>query len=450
MKKTLASLNLILAGALAAGSAVAQQHPAFSSILMARAAAAPQEAAAAPKQRQWKSTDEYNAFSAMAKETDPNKKISLAEAFLAKYANSDFAYLAHQAMMGAYQQLRDSSKAMNEADEVLKVDPDNLDALRYLSFDFPFTYKPDDPNAAQDLSKAQQTAQHGLDLLAKLQKPANASQAQFDQAVKGLRSIFNGTLGFVALQQKDYSTAISRFKSALEDNPQDLYTCYRLGVSYIMSSPPDYNNAFWYLGRAVSLAKSSNSKDEASIEKYLTQAYVNYHGNNDGLPALIAQAGSAPTPGPDFKVAPLEKPKPTGNPNLDSFNQVTWQLKLGGSRAEQAWDQLKGKPLGLGGFVHAVSKGADPGSYAVQISLDKSNAPDSYDIELRDSSQPKVADLVEGDPIRFQGTIASYTTTPTFVLTLEQGKINDDDLAAAAATPKAKPKAPPRRRRHAR
>ncbi len=440
MKKTLLWLNVIVVSALAAAAAPAPKLPTLGPRLAVRAAAAPQQAAA-PKQRQWKSTAEYNAFNAMAKETDPNKKVALAEAFLQKYANSDFAYLAHQAMMGAYQQLGDSAKAMNEAHAVLKDDPNNLDALRYLSFAFPYIYKPTDPNSSQDLSQAKSTAQQGLDVLAKLQKPANASQEQFDSAVKGLRSIFNGTLGFVALQQKDYATAITHFKSALEDNPKDMYNTYRLGVAYLSQNPPDYNDGFWYVARAEAIGKGSSSTDVSGIDKYLKGSYACYHGGLDGLDQLISQAGSSETPPPDFQVSALAAPAATGNPNLDNFNKVVFRLKVDGcpSIVQQTWAQLKTQPLGLGGFVHGVSK-SDAGGYVVQISLDKSKAADSYDIELQDSAQPKVSDLAEGDPIRFQGVIASYVTTPNFVLTLNQGKINDDDLAAATAKAKTRPR----------
>lgn len=447
MKKILALLTLILAGAWVAEALPAQPHRLLASVQSARAAAAPQQAAAA-KKRQWKSTAEYNAFNAMAKESDPNKKIALGKAFLEKYANSDFAYLAHEALMGAYQQLGDSAKAVTEAHAVLKDDPDNLDALRYLSFAFPYTFKPTDPNATQDLSQAKQIAQHGLDALAKLQKPANASQEQFDTAVKALRSIFNGTLGFVALQQKDYAGAISHLKESLQDNPKDMYANYRLGVAYLSQTPPDYNDGFWYVARAVALGRGSSSADESGIGKYLKGTYACYHGGLDGLDQIISQAGNSETPPPGLQVSALAAPAPTGNDQLDSFNKVTYPLKVEGcpSVVDQAWTQLKGQPLGLAGWVHAVSKGTAPGSYVVQISLDQSKATDSYQIELRDSSQPKVSALGEGDGVHFQGSMASYTTTPTFVLTLDQGKIDQKDIEAAAAAAKAKGRPHHRRR----
>ena len=63
---------------------------------------APPQAATA---KNWKSRDEYEAFNAMATEKDANKRISLAEAFLQKYSNSDFKDGAYVVEMQTYQQL---------------------------------------------------------------------------------------------------------------------------------------------------------------------------------------------------------------------------------------------------------------------------------------------------------------------------------------------------------
>ena len=392
----------------------------------------------------WKSQDEYNAYQAMANEKDPQKKVALAEAFLQKYPDSAVKKYVYVAVMNAYQQANDSAKAIDAAKKVLEVDADNLDALRYLSFAFPFTFKPDDPNASAELSRAESDAKHGLELLSKVQKPANVTEEQFQQAIKPVREIFNSTTGFVALQRKDYAAAITSFKAALEDNPTDLYVTYRLGVSYLMSTPPDYSNGFWYLGRAVSLGRYANSSDEGGMQKYLRQAYCSYHRTSDGLEEIINQAAQSVNPPADFSVTPAKPPAATGNPSLDAFNtNLKFPLSQCQENASTAWSQLKDKPLQMGGFVNSVEKSPDGSSYEVKVSLDQGKAGSSYDIVLLDSSQPKVAALQQGDPVRFQGTINAYSTNPSFSLTLADVKINPDDLEAAAS----KTKTAPRRRR---
>ena len=391
----------------------------------------------------WKSQDEYNAYMAMHNEKDNQKKVALAEAFLAKYTDAQPAVkgYVYTEMLAALQQLGDSAKAISTAKDLLKIDPNNLEALRYLSFTFPFTFKPSDADAATQLSDAETNAKHGLELLGKVSKPANMTDEQFQAAIKPVRAVFNNTIGFVALQRKDYAGAITSLKSALEDDPNNLYASNWLGTAYLYSSPPDYNNGLWYLARADAVAKSAKGADEAQINKYLSERYACYHGSDEALDNLKNQAAASPTPPSGFQVAALEPPAPTGNPNVDNFNKLTYRLKVQGCPEipQQIWPQLKGQPLGLGGFVNSVEKGNDPNTYMVKISLDQSKAASSYDIVLQDS-QPKVDDLAQGDPVRFQGTIDSYTNTPSFSLTLTNGKINQDDIEAASAKAKTRPR----------
>jgi tetratricopeptide (TPR) repeat protein len=246
MKKTLALSTLALLVALT------------PQVLAAPESGAPQEAAGgqqAAKAPSWKSNDEYQAFQKMASEQDPKKRINLADDFLQKYSNSDFKDQAYVAKMQSYQQMNDAPHATEAAQKALDANPDNLGALNYVSFAFPFTFKGDDPDKDAKLSKAEGYAKHGLDVVQKLPKPANLPEDQFNQQVKILRATFNDAVGFVALQRKDFAGAITSFKAAEEDNPTDLYIAYRLGIAYLTSSPPDYANAFWQIARSVSLAR---------------------------------------------------------------------------------------------------------------------------------------------------------------------------------------------------
>jgi len=82
----------------------------------------------------------------------------------------------------------------------------------------------------------------------------------------------------------------------------------------------------------------------------------------------------------------------------------------------------------MGGDVATVEKGTEAGTYMVRIAiLDQTKAtPGAYDIELKDSKQPNVKNLVPGDLIRFKGTMDSYTATPNVSLTVA-GQVTDPD-----------------------
>jgi tetratricopeptide (TPR) repeat protein len=407
---------------------------------------APPQAAQA---KNWKSRDEYDAFNAMATEKDANKRISLAEAFLQKYSNSDFKDGAYVVEMQTYQQLNQPDKAVEAGHKALEANPDNPDALRFLSFVFPFVYKADDPEATAKLSRAESDAKHGLEMLQKLQKPAGVSDEQFNQAVKGLRAIFNGTVGFIALQRKDYPAAITSYKAASEDNPSDWYVFYRMGLAYLYSNPHDYDHGIWYIARALALAQAAKDPNAEEFDKYLKQTYIGYHGNDQGLQDVVTQAASSVNPPDGFKVAAMEAPKHTGNPLVDGFNDMTYPLKFGGETAQKAWDALKGQALELGGVVDSIQKGSEAGTYLVRIGiLDQSKAtPGVYDIEVKDSKQPDVKNLVRGDVVRFRGKADSYTATPNVVLTVV-GEITDPDPLPDKPPVKEKPKPAPHRPTH--
>jgi tetratricopeptide (TPR) repeat protein len=444
MKKTTALWTLTLLISVSSG-AIAIEHTNRSGhshdfSLVSRLQAPPQ--AAAP---QWKSRDEYDAFNAMAAEKDPNKKISLAEAFIQKYPTSDFKAQVYVAEMGVYYQLGKSDQAIETARKVLGADPDNLDALSLLSFVFPFTFKGTDADAAAKLSRADADAHHGLDVLQKFQKPAGATDEQFKQYVNPKRALFNSAVGFVALQNKDYPNAITAYKAAIADNPSEVYTFYRLGLAYLYSAPPDYDHAVWYIARAVSLANAATPKNPAGdeISTYLKRAYINYHGNDQGLADIITQTASSVNPPDGFKVAAMEVPTPTGNQNVDAYNTMTFPLKLGGEKAQKTWDVLKGQTVGLAGFVDSIEKSPDaPDTFLVRIDiLDASKAqPGTWDVELKDTTQPKVTNLSPGDPVRFNGTISAYTATPSLVVTVD-GTIDPDTIPDEPKT-KPKPKTP--------
>jgi tetratricopeptide (TPR) repeat protein len=408
---------------------------------------APAQAAQA---KNWKSRDEYDAYNAMLTEKDLNKKISLAEAFLQKFSNSDFKDGAYMAEMQAYQQLGQADKAVEAGHKAVELNPDNLDALRFLSFVFPFVYKADDPEAPAKLSRAESDAKHGLELLQKLQKPAGVSDEQFNQALRGSRAVFNGTVGFVALQRKDYAAAITSYKAASEDNPSDWYVFYRMGLAYLYSNPHDYDHGIWYIARALDLAQAAKDPNAAEFDKYLKQTYVGYHGNDQGLQDIVTQAASSANPPEGFKVVPMEAPKHTGNPLVDAFNDMSYPLKFGGETAQKQWDALKGQPLELGGVVDSVVKGSEAGTYLVRIDIlhQAKPTPGVYDIEVKDSKQPNVKNLASGDAVRFKGVMDSYTATPNVVLTVV-GQVTEPDPLPDKPPVKEKPKpkpAPTRRR----
>lgn len=402
------------------------------------------------KQPQWKSRAEYDDFQKILANKDPKAMATAADAFIQKYPTSDFKDQADLVKMQAYQQSNQPEKAMDAAKDALKSNPDNLGALNYLCFATPFVFKPTDANKDAELSDLDSEAKRGLEVLGKQQKPANMSDADFNTQIKQLRANFNDAEGFVDLQKKDYANAITSLNGAKGDNPSDPFVFYRLGLSYLNSSPPDYDHAIWNLARASSLAKTAKANDAAAIEKFYQQVYQSRHGSDAGQNDIETQAAASVEPPTDFKVAPAAKHAATGNAFIDAFFSYEDALKAGGDTEKTTWDQIKGQAIGGPGYVDGTPQaGADANSCVLHVDItNESKNSAAYDIELKDA-QPGCKDLQAGDPIRFTGNISAYTVTPSFVLTLDNGKINDEDLQAAIDAKKAaaQGKKPPARRK---
>ena len=150
MKKTLAlsTFTLLISCWLAVGdAATAAQQPAGG-----------QQAAGGP---QWKSRAEYDAFTAMANEKDPNKKVSLAKDFLQKYPDSDYKEAAFTVVVQSYAQLNDIVKMMDATQQALQAKPESLDVITASCYFFPLLYKPDDPAKDAHLSAVEANAKKG-------------------------------------------------------------------------------------------------------------------------------------------------------------------------------------------------------------------------------------------------------------------------------------------------
>jgi hypothetical protein len=166
---------------------------------------------------------------------DPLKALSLAEAFLLRFPNSDFQVDAYLAEMRALYRLEGIDQAVEAARRALSVDRDNLDALAFLSDVFRFSFKRNDREPRANLARANRDAQHGLEVLANLPKPDNLTAEQFNASVTPYRAAFNIAVGFVALQRRRIYLSQAGSGTGLEDaieqaarsvNPPEGFTDY--------------------------------------------------------------------------------------------------------------------------------------------------------------------------------------------------------------------------------
>lgn len=376
---------------------------------------------------------EYNAYENAISQKDPAAKAAAIEEFLKQFPNSSVKTYMLDQLMVAYNAAGKQAKAVDAARRLLKVEPNNLQALLLASF-VAKTLAKNDP---AQLKEAASYAEQGL----KAQKPANVSQTQFN----ALKPLFYNVIGANQEQEKDYTGAIQTYEQELNSysNPnQDttkgvgLIDTYNLANAYIQQTPKDEVKAIWYFTRA---AQFMTGAFQAAAQKQANYWYETYHGSMKGYNQIVSMAKTSLTPPSSYTVTKYEPPTPEqlahqavmNTPNLASLSlhDKEYILKNGStSDATKVWDVLKGKVAEVPGIV--VSGTRDSVQLAVSPDAQKNNTAD-FTVNMK---KPLKVAPNPGDKVTYIATFSSYTQNPLMII-MSDGLIK----------PPAKPHKPVRR-----
>ncbi len=400
-----------LAVALAAPAGFAQDAPPAPAAGTPPAAGAPAPAAAGPKV---KDQGEYDALTAAQKETDPVKKVALLQVWQDKYPDSDFKAQRLLAFVNAWSQV--AAKTMQG------------------------TPTPD------SLNQGKAAAQSMLDNLDKAfsteGKPPTVSDADWKNARGQVEQQAHMTLGWVALQNKDFPGAEAEFKKYVELNDQNAQVAYWLGTAiasqHSIARTPE---ALYQFARAVSItgpaALSADGKKTAS--DYLARAYAGYHGDDaKGLQDLKDAAAASAMPKSDFaikSVVEIEKEKAGGE---EQYLAAHPDIKL--------WRDLKATltaPDGDAYFTKSMKGALIPKKFNAKIvSWTPEASPTEIKIAIDDQQgdaiikydHPVHAKLEAGQALTIEGYAESFTKDP-FTITFNAAESHITGIAAEKAAP---------------
>src|SRR5208283_4925812 len=352
MKKLLVTMLLVLA----IGAQVQQ--------LAAQGAAQPGQAAPS-SQKQIKDPAEYNAYVNGVQQSNPAQKAQALEAFVQTYPNSVMKEEALEQLMASYQQAGDTQKTVDTANRVLQVNPNNIRALALLAYYYRTMASQGGADATKNADLAMQYGQKGLDALPNTPKQEGMSDADFTKFHNELGAIFDGAVGFAALQKKDLAAAQKDLRAAVADESQpNIADIYPLATADLEAKPMN-PEGFWFIVKASSLAQGPGQQQ---ILDYGRKKYVRYHGGEDGWADLVKQvqgstsvmppagftvAAAPPPPSPAEQAADLVKSK---DPKQMSFAE--WQLVLSSGNAQASdtvWSAIKDKAVKLAANVISAS-----------------------------------------------------------------------------------------------
>lgn len=400
---------------------------------------------AAQQQKQIKDPAEYNAYVNAIQQKDPNAKAQALEAYIQTYPNSVMKVDAYEQLIAAYQQAGNAQKMIDAANKTLQSDPNNVRALAILTYTYRATVTAQ--NLQQNLPMIQQYATQGLAALPKLTKPEGMNDDDYKKLHNELGAIFEGGLGFVALQSKNFPEAGKDFRLAVEHESQpNIADIYPLAQADLESKPMN-PEGFWFIVKAANMAQGDGKNQ---ILEYGRKKYIRYHGSEQGWKELVADATASQSvlPPAGFTVAPAPPPPSPAEQAADlvkskdpkQMSFAEWQLVLSSGNqaaADTVWNAIKDKSVKLGANVIS----------ATASSLQLAGSEDDIEAKKADISvtmtKPIPAKFVPtaGADIFFQGTVSSYTPNP-FKLVFTDGVLLDKTGKPVGVTPAAPAKKP--------
>lgn len=157
---------------------------------------------------------------------DADKRIQLGEAFVKQYPSGPYTESVYAALVQAYYVKQDWKNMYSAADKALAINPNNVDILVTVGWVIPHIYQPDEPNASQQLDKAQSYETKALQDIPNLPKPADMTDQQFATARAQKLAEAHSGLGLVYFRRQDYDKAASELQKATQGNPNPDATDY--------------------------------------------------------------------------------------------------------------------------------------------------------------------------------------------------------------------------------
>ncbi len=377
---------------------------------------------------------------ALHKQTTPQTQAPAIEAYLTKYPKSAVKGEMLQHLLLDYSQF-DPAKAITTADQVLQLNPNDIQALTVEAvFRAQQAATLTDPAAKQSaMDQAASFAQKGIDAT----KPDSMSQADFDKAKSVATPTFYSTIGNDDLAKKDYAGAIAAFKSELAAVPvaqttvpgTPLQDTYYLGQAYFASTPPDYINCTFYATRAASYAPAQFA---SQMQPLATYCYKKYHGKADGYDAVVAAAKANLNPPAGFTITPAPTDADIVNQTMAStpdlatlaISDKEYILTYGTpDQADKVFATVKGKADKI---PDATVISATPDTITVAYSDDAVQSKTADFTFKMKTPLKKLPDV--GSKITLTGIWDSYTQKPLNIV------MNDGEEYHAAAAKKPVPR----------
>jgi tetratricopeptide (TPR) repeat protein len=189
-----------------------------------------------------KSKAEVEALQAIQAEQDPNAKIAKVDAFIVKFADTEFKAWAYNQAADAADRMRDGGpKVIIYSELAIEADPKAYNPMLMASAELARSTRENDLDKNEKLAKATKYAQKAMEIIPTAPKPnPSITDPQWEEIKKEFIGNAHRNLGMIASVNKKYDVAIAEFKQAVEIPQQpDPATYVRLAAAYSDNKQPD-------------------------------------------------------------------------------------------------------------------------------------------------------------------------------------------------------------------
>lgn len=323
----------------------------------AQAAAAQPPAAAAQPETHYKDQGEFDVYNAVTIDIVGKnfaKAITDLDTWKQKYPDSWYKDTRATLYIQAYSETKQFGKAVDTAGELMVTDLDTTfkdpktgpgDVVKVLFMTTVAIQQTPNPTPEQ-LAIGDKAARKLLDYN---RKPEGVADADWANARTQLQAAAKAALLTIAVlpgnqamakTPRDCERAQSVFEKALGDYPDKSFISYSLGTALNCIARANPTKAaelapraiYEFVRAAVIDPTLGGSADAKKITDYATSVYTGYHGGDDGLDALKAQAKNSPLPPAGFNI---ETATAVANRKQAEFAQSHPQLAM--------WMGIKGQ-----------------------------------------------------------------------------------------------------------
>ena len=379
-------------------------------------------APAAPQGPQWKNQAEFDLFTAITKETDPKAKLQKLAQWEKEYPDTAFIKQRRTLLLTTHFQAGQAKEALDVAKQILADDPKDFTAL-YISVTLTQSAAGQPPApAVLDQGEKAATALLGVN-----DPPPTIKADQWATQKPQVQNLAHTTLGWIALQRKNWSGAESEYQKSLQIDPNNGAIAYQLATAiYSEKDPAKTPTALFYYARAASFEGQGalNPDGRKQVLAFVQKAYKGYHGSDQGFNDLVAAAKAAPNPPADFTIkSALDIAK------AEMANEEEWTKA---HPQEAMWKGIKEALTGADGanYFNSSMQGAGlPPLKGKVVKLEPAVKPKTILVAMEDGkSDGTTADATlkfemalpgsvePGTELIFEGVPESYTANPLMVV----------------------------------